>query len=351
MILDSVQQYITNRLPEIKESTACGIIGGKPSQSARSPAVWNYVFQQQGMDAIFLPFDVDSQKNLEQLAKVLRESDFVKCVSVTVPYKETVMKYLDSIDEKAKNIGAVNFIHRPNDGELVGYNTDGLGGLKSLLEPSPGQTEPFVDTLEGKTVLLIGAGGAAKALAHYIGTELGEDGQLRIKNRNSGKAIKLAQEISQNYGVFADGSDESIGPPAHLRTIDLVVNATMKGQAGIVKAGERFTCLEPYSALYSANPATMKVFSYAEWFDKSQEDVVENNRVSARTAGLLPKKTMFFDAVHTPIETVMLKHARWSEHKTLNGKGMNVCQAAAAFKMAFPGADYKKVLELMYSAP
>jgi shikimate dehydrogenase len=352
MSLDAIQHYITNKLPDIKHKTICGIIGEQPSKSARSPVVWNAVFQKLGKDAIFLPFDVDSKKNLECFVKVLRESDFVNGVSVTTPYKQAITPLLDNVDYKAQLIGAVNFVRRTESGKLVGYNTDGLGGLKSLLEVQPDRHEVFIDTLLGRNVVLYGTGGAARALAFYVAAELGEGGKLSILNRNLGKAERLAAEIKRCNDIVVNGLDENrLFGNNHLigRNVDLIINATTKGQAGVVKTGEgRFTCLEPYSALYEARPATMSNFYYNKWFAKSLDSIANNNEASGSIVALLPKETAFFDAVHTPAETVMLRQARLSGRKTLNGKNMNVCQAAAAYKLAFPEADYNQVLETMY---
>lgn len=122
-----------------------------------SPAMHNAAFKKLGLDFIYLPFRV-SPENLEKAILGMRGLG-IRGLSVTMPHKISVIKFLDKIDEAAKSIGAVNTIVNRN-GKLVGFNTDGFGALRAFQEAGI--------NLKNQKVLMLGAGGAAKSIAFYI---------------------------------------------------------------------------------------------------------------------------------------------------------------------------------------
>ncbi len=319
-----------------RREVVCGIIGDHPSEYAKSPSIWTAAFEDLGTDAIYLPFDVTEEK-LPQLVEALRRCDGYVGGNVTVPYKVAVMDLLDELDPTAAQIGAVNTIHRTSDGRLVGYNTDAEGALGSLLRPTPWQPQPFLATLSGLRVLLIGAGGAGRATAFAIASRLGDKGQLAIANRTQPGAQALAAAVSAVHGnaeAVAGGAVSGAVAGA-----DLVINASVVGQSGIRRLVEdRVSCLEPYSPLapasaivFAASAYPSDVEFYRAWFDASSEDIAANQRVSARAVAGAPATTAFFDLIYSPLETTFLRQARLSGHATLNGKGMNIIQAVEAF--------------------
>src|SRR3990172_12750501 len=172
---NSLQACIDNWLDRkaIGRKRIAGIIGDAPSHYAQSPSLWNAAFRDLKMKAVYLPFDVHLSR-LPELTRALKQCDQVMGVNVTVPYKVKIMEFLDQLDEKAGQIGAVNTIVRTEDGELVGYNTDGKGFVNSIVTPQPGQKEPFVKSLNGTDVLIIGAGGSARAVAFHLSEVLGK---------------------------------------------------------------------------------------------------------------------------------------------------------------------------------
>ncbi|HCJ67637.1 MAG TPA: shikimate dehydrogenase, partial [Elusimicrobia bacterium] len=125
-------------------------IFGYPIKHSLSPVMHNAAFEILGLDFIYLPFEV-KPADLEIAVKAIKVLGF-KGVNVTVPHKEKVVKYLDKLDSSAKEVGAVNTISNEN-GKLIGYNTDGIGFLKSLAGKI---------NLKNKNVLLLGCGGAGK---------------------------------------------------------------------------------------------------------------------------------------------------------------------------------------------
>ncbi len=335
--LGDIQDCISNPLQKEVESISyfVGIVGDRPSQYAKSPTIWNPTLKKFEFDAFYVAFDVEEAK-LSDLLRVLKAHPQLLGFNVTVPYKVKILPLLDELEPKAERIGAVNTVMREPDGRLVGYNTDGQGGIDSLTQVQPGESGVFISGLKGVKTLLIGAGGAAAALAHYI-NESSEGAPLKIANRTKETAEALADSVNGAGGaatVVSESEIENVAPD-----VDLIVNATVKGQSGIRQlSGGVATCMEPYSSLAGANPAPVpeprsdgEDRFYAAWWKNSVGDVVENQRTSSELASRIPTEVRFYDAIYSPQETVFLRHGRLSGHRTLNGKGMNVCQAADGF--------------------
>lgn len=176
-----------------------GIIGN-PVKHSLSPIIHNMCFKITGINGIYLPFEIN---NLEDAIKGIKALG-IKGLSITLPFKTDVIKYLDEIDSIAKDIGAVNTILN-HEGSLVGYNTDWLGAVEALKE---------VTELEGKKTLILGAGGAARAIAYG----LKKSGcNVIITNRSIERAKKLAEDMDCIY-LNEPSSDE-----------DIIINATNIG--------------------------------------------------------------------------------------------------------------------------
>ncbi len=337
-MLDQVQSNVSNRLDPLAGTRKwiAGIIGDRPSQYAKSPLLWNAAFSTLGLDAIFIPFDVEAP-NLPALLEAIRKNGQMVGFSVTVPYKVEVIKFLDELDQKARQIGAVNTVVRTQDAKLIGYNTDGQGFMDMLTKALPGQDQPFFGDIEGRHALLIGAGGAARAVAFFLAGALGKEGRLIIANRDSDKAQGLTVAVHKAYSNAVSLAETDIGSVAP--AVDLIINATTKGQSGIRRlVDHRVTCLEPYSALAPACPAEFSddgfpsdAAFYAAWYERSYQDIEANLSRTNKTLSAIPTETAFVDLIYSPLETRTVAMARWSGHRVLNGKGMNIAQAADAF--------------------
>lgn len=335
--LDELQALVTNRLDSaaLRGRRVAGILGDVPSTYAKSPRLWNAAFQALGLKATYVPFDVP-QGRLPDVITLLRASDAFLGGSVTVPYKQAVIPLLDDVDPLARRIGAVNVIARAADGRLLGYNTDGLGGLRALTAPTLPGPRPHLPMLTQARVLLLGAGGAAQALAFYLWEQMTR-GELLIANRTPATAQALVQRLSaMRPGRLEAVPDERIADRAP--KADLIINATVKGQGGIRKLPDgRWTCLEPYSALGPASPEAFQPAPGQEpgfletWYQRSLKDIQRNHEISLQMCTRLPRATACYDIIYAPLETTFLRHARWSGHGTLNGKEMNVVQAVEAF--------------------
>lgn len=330
-----LQSLVANPLdPSVRQRRwFAGIIGDRPSQHAKSPSLWNAAFRGLGIDAAYLAFDVDPPM-LSEVVRALRACEGFLGGSVTNPYKVAIVPLLDELDPQARRIGAVNTIVRRNDGRLIGANTDGQGFLDMLVRPFPDTPEPFLPRLTGARAVLMGAGGAARAVAFFLAEAIGASGSLAIVNRDEMKARELAAAVSEAYGNATATATADLGKACQEAT--LVINATTKGQAGLRRSAAGVSCLEPYAALAPANPAWVpeaenEVATFARWYAASRPDIVENWRLAAEVVANVPNETAFVDLIYAPPETAMLRLARWSGHSTLNGRRMNIAQAVGAF--------------------
>jgi shikimate dehydrogenase len=360
--LEAIRQQVTNPLPHESPHLFTGIVGDRPSQYAKTPHLWNAAYRELGWDAVSLAWDLPPDR-LPAFVEAARESVGLLGFSVTVPFKTSIVPLLDQVDDLALQIGAVNTVVRSRDGRLTGYNTDGQGAIDALTSPLPGRSGGFVETLEGLDVLLIGAGGAAKAVAFFVARELGEAGRLRIVSRRGEAARELAEAVRAVFGLGDHGVESdllTLAPNA-----ELVINASTKGQAGwrSDSSGGQFQ-LEPYSALGPANPwrlpsgSPLDSAASREWFVNSAEDIARNSELGGRVAAALRPDAACFDLVYSPLETRFLADARFSGHRTMNGKWMNIAQAADAFATKVctealregegaPNAGYARVFEVM----
>lgn len=215
-------------------------IFGDPVTHSLSPLMQNHALELAGIDAVFVPFHVRPEQ-LGQAVAGIRALDLLG-VNVTVPHKEAVCAHLDDIDPVARQIGAVNTIVNRN-GRLCGYNTDGLGFLRSLQEDLG--LHPA-----GLRILLLGAGGACRAA--LVGLCQAGAARVTVANRTQARAESLAQEFSQVFGgtTIAKCSLE----PAALRLVlaeaDLVVNTSAAGLQGEAFPGFPWDAVPAQAAFY-----------------------------------------------------------------------------------------------------
>ncbi len=195
-----------------------GIIG-HPLTHTLSPLMHRTAFRKLGMDAQFEIWDTSADYLTSRVEKLREPSCLGACV--TVPYKEIIIPFLDIVDEKAREIGAVNWIAN-KDGRLIGHNTDGLGFLASLKDIKK-------VVLSGKRVVLIGAGGAARSIV-WAARHARAD-SLTIGNRTFPRAEQIRLDFEQErfpISVFELNSPDFVNA---VRQADLVVNSTSVGMS------------------------------------------------------------------------------------------------------------------------
>lgn len=199
----------------INSGTVMYGVFGDPVKHSKSPVMLNRAFQEAGVNAAYAAFHV-APGQLKAAIEGVRALNF-RGINVTLPHKVEVMKHLDEIDPSARHVGAVNTIVNEN-GRLIGYNTDGLGYVRSLKEETG-------IALEGKKVLVLGAGGAARGITYALARE--KPSVIWIANRTAGKAHDLAHSVSRdNNNCIGIGLEEI---PGIVGQADLVVNTTLVG--------------------------------------------------------------------------------------------------------------------------
>ncbi len=202
------------------ETKIFGIIG-HPVRHTMSPAMQNAALRHLGLNGIYVPFDVEP-KSLKAAIEGIKSLGICG-VNVTIPHKETVIKYLGHLSHEARLIGAVNTIVNKN-GNLIGYNTDVSGFIKAIkrdLKFNPRR----------RTVFILGAGGAAKA----VGFALAMAGAKRIILTDvvDDKALELACEVELKTECECIAlKTNSSGIPEMILNSSLLVNATPCGMHG-----------------------------------------------------------------------------------------------------------------------
>ncbi|MGH2349846.1 MAG: hypothetical protein ACRDFT_10345, partial [bacterium] len=190
----------------------------------------------------------------------------------------------------------------------------------------------LVERLGGATVLLIGAGGGGRAAALALGPLL-DDGELLIVNRSHERARALAERVSAAGGRATAVPDDLLDD--RLPVVDLVINASLRGQAGIRKSLQGWTTLERYSALAPAQEVVVPPMAeddfFAAWWQQAAVYVAVNNLISRANIQRLPARAAVFDMIYAPPQTPLLWHAQEAGLHTANGRWMNIAQAAAAF--------------------
>jgi shikimate dehydrogenase len=258
------------------KTQVCGVIGD-PVEHSLSPAIQNAAFNHLKLDFVFLAFRVKAVE-LEDAMRGMRGLG-IHGLNVTMPHKKAVTAFVDELDPTAKFLCAVNTILNRN-GRLCGFNTDGVGALKALQENGA--------TLSGKKVLLLGAGGAAKAITFSLAKEADE---LVLLNRTPEKAKELAESLNQILGKKVTGA--TLSPNAiqeNLRDSDVLINATSVG-------------MHPNASQSPVAP---------EW--------------------LKPDLTVM-DIVYNPVETKLAKDAKAAGARVISGVEMLIHQGAASFEI------------------
>ena len=205
------------RVKELNEETEIyGIVGGNTSYST-SPFMHNAAFKFHNLNSVYVPFQV---KDIDGFINVfLKESGLnIKGFSVTIPHKETIIKYLDETDETARKIGAVNTVKIEN-GKLFGYNTDAHGFIEPL-------RNAFGD-LQNAKVAVLGAGGAARACVYALKQEKAD---VTIYARDLEKAKSLADEFQIELKELP--KPENRKSKTGFNDFDILVNTTPLGTKG-----------------------------------------------------------------------------------------------------------------------
>lgn len=226
------------RADSLKSSTRVYGVIGNPIRQSKGVHLHNPVFQRSGKDAVYCRFQVSSIG-----AFMNRMSRYLSGFSVTIPHKQEVMKYLDAIDATAKAIGAVNTVVRRN-GKLTGMNMDAAGALDAI---------EGVRKVKGTRVLIVGAGGAARAIVFEAKRRGAE---VIIANRTEAKARELAMQFGTESASMSNLSGIQF---------DILVNATSVGMVPDIGKSPVPTSILKNKVVFDAvyNPPMTKLLSDA----------------------------------------------------------------------------------------
>lgn len=252
------------RIEQVDAATRVYGVAGDPVVHSLSPAIMNAAFRRENVNAVYLTLHA---KTLKDLLACVRQIP-LHGISVTMPYKEAILKHLDNTDSHTTKIGACNTVVRAQDGKLYGFNTDAAGVVRPL--------ERRLPTLDGAKILVLGAGGAARAAVFG----LKERGcEVYVLNRTAGPAKKLARQARARTVKRADLKKLSF---------DVIINATPVGMGN------------------------------------TRETPLQEREINARYV---------FDMIYDPAETRLLKLARERGAQVIPGIEMFVQQAARQFEI------------------
>jgi shikimate dehydrogenase len=258
------------------KTRVCAIIGD-PVEHSLSPVMHNAAFKILGLNLVYVAFIVTRNELRDAISGA--RSLGLQGLNVTMPHKNAVINYLDEIDSTARAIGAVNTILN-EEGRLIGYNTDGIGAMKALQENGISS--------DGKKMLLLGAGGAARAIAYQAAQEVEE---LVILNRTSEKTEILTEFLHREFDKKVKGgalSSEIL--EEEVEDTDILVNATSVGMLPDVSRS-----LVPKSSL-RADLCVM-------------------------------------DIIYNPLETKLVRDAKVVGAKVVSGLEMLIYQGAVSFEI------------------
>lgn len=250
---------------------------GHPISKSLSPIIHNSFYRLNKKNSIYLTFDIEEEKLNDIIHGFIAMN--VQGFNVTIPHKIKIMDYLDEISKEAKLIGAVNTVKNKN-GRLIGYNTDGLGFLKSLKDKK-------ID-IRNKNILILGAGGAANA----ISTSLALSGvnTIYINNRNIDKGKELARKIKLQFSnIKVDYGDLTLSN-VFKEEVHMIVNCTSVG-------------MYPYA---DETPIVLNGFS---------------------------KDLIVYDIIYKPEKTKLLKLSRNKGYTTIGGLPMLINQGLYSQKI------------------
>jgi shikimate dehydrogenase len=268
---------------EISTATRLCAVIGNPVSHSLSPALHNAAFDELGLDFIYVAFRVE---DLKSALAGMRALENFRGMSVTIPHKIEAMKYMDEIAEEDRAIGSINTIINEK-GRLIGLGTDGPGALKAFVDAGV--------NLKGKNILMLGAGGAARAIAFTLALKTGLD-KLSILDINEKMLQGLAADLKAGASARIEAEALSDGSLRRvMEKADIIINCTPIGM----------------------HPKEGVSLVPAEYFRLGQ---------------------VVFDVVYTPLETRLLADARSAGLKAISGVEMFINQAVLQFRH-FTGVD------------
>ena len=327
-----MNQYLENKLKIIQNIKYALIIGANPSHGARSPKLWNKVYKSQGSKIRMYPADVKKEK-VKNLIQFLKKDPSFIGGSVTIPYKISIMQYLDKIDNKAKKIGSINTIKKINE-KLIGFNTDYDGSITTLNK-----------LRNKKKILILGCGGAAKAVIFSLLKKF-KNAKFYFYNRSYSKIKKYL--ISLNHFKRSNVIKSNIDL-LELNGIDLLVNTTSIGFDLWVQKNKEYynlNCFTPLTNLHNIKKISDKNLAK---FIKLNKDIINKDTKNVKKFYSHNLKCDVLDIIYKPKATKLIKFANSSSNNLHNGIEMNLIQAVKAFIIVNKSNKYNLIKKKMKS--
>lgn len=258
------------------KTNVVGLIGD-PVEHSLSPPMHNAAFKHLKMDYVYVPYHV--KKGMLSDAIAGAKSLNIKGLNVTIPHKTEVIKHLDALDKSAELIGAVNTI-KFNGNYTKGYNTDGIGAVKAIEE---------VSSVKNKKVIILGAGGAARAISFQILMDGAES--LVIANRTVTNAEQLQKDLVGKLSADVKSTDLGVKLENELSSADILINTTPIGMYPNV----------------------------------DQKPLVK--------AELMHENLVVKDCVYNPLQTGLIKEAEKCNAKIVSGLKMLIYQGIESFRI------------------
>lgn len=322
-------------MPVVSVSASQGISGstrvvgvfGHPVTHSLSPAMHNAAFSALGLPYVYVPFAVAP----DAIGPALRGLPALGIVGVnlTIPHKESALPFLDEITDEARTVGAVNTVHCLN-GLLIGDNTDGRGFYQPLVEAGV--------TVRGQTVVVLGAGGAARAVVYRL---VREGANVVLANRTRERAERLAHDIAETYASdFSSDSSGKVDFQANAsRTDSVPADADPEINSSVTSSHERnFGKDAVQIVMWDDNSASQNALRDALAQARVLVNTTRVGMVPHADAmpdiplNVLPPTALVYDLVYNPIETRLLRASRQRGLSTLTGVKMLVYQGAASFE-------------------
>jgi shikimate dehydrogenase len=253
---------------------------GNPIEHSISPQLHNTLSKCLGLNLAYVPVKVEPD-DIEDIIKGFRKMGFLG-FNVTIPYKTEVIKHLDELSDEAMLTGAVNTV-KFEGGRTKGYNTDGEGFLRSFKEETG-------EGFEGRNVVILGTGGAARAIAYAVAREGAK--KLHILNRTVSNAESLCGQLREKIGAEVDyaGIDGREAEEA-ISSADVIINTTPVG-----------------------------MYPHADDMPLGENCVFQAGQI-------------VYDIIYNPARTMLLNKAEDSGCMAVNGLGMLIHQGIAAYEI------------------
>ncbi len=252
---------------------------GYPVQHSLSPLMHNAAFAELGVDAVYTLFPLREEELTAFFSDLKKENSPIFGLNVTIPYKEKVLAYMDSLSPFAEKVGAVNTVVVSAKRKLTGHNTDGPGFLTHLTELGFNTT--------GKRISILGAGGATRAIVTVLCLVPEQPETVLIYDIDHNKAEALVRDLGQRFDTGLIKVVHSLDD-LNVEMADLLINATPVG-------------------MKASDPCLLEGFH-------------------------IPRDMLVYDLIYNPEETRLLKWAQAQGAKASNGLGMLYYQGVLAFQ-------------------